>query len=70
MIVEQLLLTSDFMSRKNIVHRDLKPENILLHSKEDGVFDIRIADFGFATYIDRDLSFCTGSGEELNLISE
>jgi serine/threonine protein kinase len=37
------------MSRKCIIHRDLKPENILLNSKEDGVYDIRIADFGFAT---------------------
>ena len=28
MIITQLLLTLDFMSRKNIVHRDLKPENV------------------------------------------
>ena len=33
-IVAQLLLTVDFMSRKGIIHRDLKPENILLNSKE------------------------------------
>ena len=32
----------------NIVYRDLKPENILLHSKSAGVYDVRIADFGFA----------------------
>ena len=31
------------------MHRDLKPENILLNSKEKGVYDIRIADFGFST---------------------
>lgn len=36
------------MGMKNIVHRDLKPENILLNSKSEGVFDVRIADFGFA----------------------
>ena len=47
-IVAQLLLTVDFMSRKGIIHRDLKPENILLNSKEKGNFDIRIADFGFS----------------------
>lgn len=48
MIAAQLLLTADFMSRKAIMHRDLKPENVLLNSKKEGVFDIRIADFGFA----------------------
>jgi serine/threonine protein kinase len=31
-----------------IIHRDLKPENILLNSKTSGVYDVRIADFGFA----------------------
>lgn len=49
MIVAQLLLTVDFMGRKGIIHRDLKPENILLNSKAQGVYDLRIADFGFAT---------------------
>lgn len=37
------------MVRKGIIHRDLKPENILLNSKTEGIYDIRIADFGFAT---------------------
>jgi len=44
------LLTIDFMVRKGIIHRDLKPENILLNSKSPGNYDIRIADFGFATF--------------------
>ena len=48
-IIAQLLLTVDFMSRRGIIHRDLKPENILLNSKAEGVYDIRIADFGFST---------------------
>lgn len=39
------------MSRKGVIHRDLKPENILFNSKSEGVFDIRIADFGYATTI-------------------
>lgn len=50
-IIEQLLLTVDFMSRKGIIHRDLKPENVLLNSKAEGVYDVRIADFGFATKV-------------------
>ncbi len=51
LMMAQLLLTIDFMSRKGIVHRDLKPENILLNSSSPGVFDIRIADFGFAEFL-------------------
>ncbi len=53
MIIAQLLLTLDFMERKKIIHRDLKPENILLHSKCKGIYDIRIADFGFACFEDK-----------------
>lgn len=55
-IIEQLLLTIDFMGRKGIIHRDLKPENVLLNSKAEGVYDIRIADFGFATTYDPNCS--------------
>ena len=31
-----------------IVHRDLKPENILLVSKNQKIFSLKLADFGFA----------------------
>jgi calcium/calmodulin-dependent protein kinase I len=51
-LMAQLLLSADFMARKSIVHRDLKPENLLLRSKEKGVYEIRIADFGFAVQMD------------------
>ena len=47
-ITEQLLLTVDFMTKMGIVHRDLKPENILLYFKDPKVFDVRVADFGYA----------------------
>jgi len=36
---------------RNIIHRDLKPENLLLTSKHDDA-NIKLADFGFATYCD------------------
>ena len=42
------MLAIDFMHSKYIVHRDLKLANILLNSNEEGVLDIRIADFGLA----------------------
>lgn len=51
-MASQLLLTVDFMGRKKIVHKDLKPENILIHQRIKGVYDIRIADFGFSCSID------------------
>jgi calcium-dependent protein kinase len=50
-IAAQILLVLDYMSRLNMVHRDLKPENILLNSKKEKDFDIRVADFGYATKI-------------------
>lgn len=37
-----------FMANVGVIHRDLKPENILMNSKDDGNYDIRIADFGLA----------------------
>jgi serine/threonine protein kinase len=40
-----------YMHSKSVVHRDLKPENLILASKEDCT-DLRIADFGLATYMD------------------
>lgn len=38
------------MNRKNIIHRDLKPGNIMLNSIVEGIFDIRIADFGLSMF--------------------
>ena len=38
------------MHGRNIVHRDIKPENILLANMEK--LEIKLTDFGFATYID------------------
>lgn len=55
-IIAQLLLTVDYMSNFGIVHRDLKPENVLLRSNQEGVYEIRVADFGFAMLLNPDRS--------------
>lgn len=42
--------------RNNCVHRDLKPENLLLKNKEND-FDLVIADFGLAAFLDDNILF-------------
>lgn len=50
-IMEQLLLALDFFQRKKVVHRDIKLDNILIKQIEEKThFEIRVADFGLATF--------------------
>jgi len=51
-ILKQVLLAINYMHKKNISHRDLKPENILLESKSIDNLEVKIADFGFASFFD------------------
>ncbi|CAD8067099.1 unnamed protein product [Paramecium primaurelia] len=44
----------EYLHTKNIMHRDIKPENILLKDKSEN-FDLKIADFGLASYTESDL---------------
>ena len=41
------------MHTKNMTHRDLKPENILMATPDKENLDIKITDFGFATFFDK-----------------
>lgn len=59
-VVRQIVCGFNALVQEKIVHRDLKPANILIH---DGVY--KIADFGFAKYVDnfgsQMLKSCVGS---------
>ena len=47
------------MHQNKIVHRDIKPENVLVENKE--TLQIKLTDFGFATYFDGELDDVLGS---------
>jgi serine/threonine protein kinase len=53
LIMEQLLLTIDFIHKKGVVHRDIKLDNILINKIEEGEYKVKIADFGMASFIKR-----------------
>jgi len=44
---KEFMLGLDHMHFKGITHRDLKPENLML----DHMFNLKVADFGFAAPI-------------------
>jgi len=50
-----------YLHSHGIGHRDLKPENLLLEQKGD-IKTIKIADFGFAKFLDHDPSHLTSTG--------
>ena len=65
-IILTVLQAVKYCHDKNIIHRDLKPENLLLCSHEQDA-DLKLADFGFATYVDGlSLSDCCGSPEYMS----
>jgi calcium-dependent protein kinase len=52
LVMKSLLSCVNHCHSKNIMHRDLKPENIMLEENKD-YNQIKIIDFGTATYFER-----------------
>ena len=49
-VTRNMLEALDYMHKHKVVHRDLKPENLILAYK-DNDYDLRIADFGLASFV-------------------
>lgn len=56
LIISQILSAVEFLHGLGIMHRDIKPENIILKDKSTN-YHVFLADFGLASYFDRDLLF-------------
>lgn len=54
-ILTQIRDAMKYLNSFGIIHRDLKPQNILIFER-DGRVQIKIADFGFARYVDSNLA--------------
>eukprot|EP01017_Pseudomicrothorax_dubius_P029922 TRINITY_DN3676_c0_g3_i3.p1 TRINITY_DN3676_c0_g3~~TRINITY_DN3676_c0_g3_i3.p1 ORF type:complete len:377 (+),score=108.13 TRINITY_DN3676_c0_g3_i3:596-1726(+) len=50
-LMRKMLEALAYMHERGIMHRDIKPENLILSSHDNDV-DIKIADFGLATFVD------------------
>ena len=64
--MKQLSNGLKYLLDNNILHRDLKPQNILLSKN----YDIKITDFGFATYYTKDSIINTLCGSPMYMAPE
>lgn len=67
--LRQLASGLQFMRDRNLMHRDLKPQNLLLTSRSHDA-DLKIADFGFARFIDDQTLAATLCGSPLYMAPE
>lgn len=51
-LLQQLTSALKMLWENNLIHRDLKPQNLLLQQDTNGQLILKIADFGFARYVE------------------
>lgn len=51
-LLQQLTSALKVLWDNNLIHRDLKPQNLLLQQDSDSQLILKIADFGFARYVE------------------
>lgn len=68
--LSQLVESCIYLQEKGIMHRDIKLANILLTSKNDQNSDIRVADFGFARFLNENSFAATQLGTPLFMAPE
>jgi serine/threonine-protein kinase ULK2 len=51
-LLQQLTSALKVLWENNLIHRDLKPQNLLLKNDPDHGLVLKIADFGFARYVE------------------
>jgi len=61
-VMRQLVEGVQVLHTSNIIHRDLKPENVLMVRRDPENIDIKIADFGLATFYDKDVPLVKNCG--------
>lgn len=68
--LSQLVESFIYLQEKGIMHRDIKLANILLTSNNDQTADIRVADFGFARFLNENSFAATQLGTPLFMAPE
>ena len=70
-VINQLLLSLNYMHSQGITHRDLKPENLLCEPSEDKKkLNVKLTDFGFACFYQQDQKLELSLGSPLYMAPE